>query len=286
MVVIQALVDGILIGGVYAVVSIGLTLVFGVMGIVNFAQAEFLMLGMFVGYLAWAWLGLDPLIGSVIAFAVVFALGYVVQHTLIRRVLRAPPVAQIFLTVGLLIVIENAALLAFGSQFRSVTTPYQTSALRLGDLFISVPYLAAFLMSVVCGLALWLFMSRSWYGRAMRATAQDGMAASLMGIDADRMRRIAFGLGVGLTAFGGAVILPYFTVHPTVGAQFVVLMFTVVVLGGLGSVAGAIVGGQAVGIIQSLSAMAFPVQLQNLVLFLVFITVLALRPQGLVGGAR
>lgn len=286
MAILQAILDGLMIGGVYAVISIGLTLVFGVMGIVNFAQAEFLMLGMFVAYYAWAWLGLDPLLAAPLAFGVVFLLGAALQRLLIRRVLKAPEVAQIFLTVGLLIVLENAALLMFGSGFKSVSTPYQTSALQLGPLFVSVPYLAAFAMSVASGLALFLFMRGSWFGRAMRATAQDPMAAKLMGIDSDRMHMLAFALGVGLTAFGGAVILPYLTASPTVGAQFVVLMFTVVVLGGLGSVAGAVVGGLAVGIIQSLSALAFPIQLQNLVLFVVFIAVLALRPKGLLGGAR
>lgn len=154
--------------------------------------------------------------------------------------------------------LENAALLMFGSGFRSVSTPYQTSSLQLGPLFVSVPYLAAFAMSVASGLALWIFLKSSWSGRAMRATAQDPMAARLMGIDADRMHMLAFALGVGSTAFGGAVILPYLTASPTVGTQFAVLMFTVVVLGGLGSVAGAVVGGLAVGIIQSLSALVFP----------------------------
>ncbi|PZU92026.1 MAG: branched-chain amino acid ABC transporter permease [Chelatococcus sp.] len=286
MAVVQAILDGLMIGGVYAVISIGLTLVFGVMGIVNFAQAEFLMLGMFVAYYAWAWLGLDPLLAAPLAFAVVFLLGAALQRVLIRRVLKAPEVAQIFLTVGLLIVLENAALLMFGSSFRSVSTPYQTSSLQLGPLFVSVPYLAAFAMSVASGLALWLFLKTSWFGRAMRATAQDPMAARLMGIDSDRMHMLAFALGVGLTAFGGAVILPYLTASPTVGAQFVVLMFTVVVLGGLGSVAGAVVGGLAVGIIQSLSTLVLPIQLQNLVLFVVFIGVLAFRPKGLLGAAR
>lgn len=286
MAVLQALLDGLMIGGVYAVISIGLTLVFGVMGIVNFAQAEFLMLGMFVAYYAWAWLGLDPLLAAPLAFVIVFILGAVLQRVLMRRVLKAPDVAQIFLTVGLLIVLENAALLMFGSSFRSVSTPYQTSALQLGPLFVSVPYLAAFAMSVACGLALWLFLKTSWFGRAMRATAQDPLAARLMGINADRMHMLAFALGVGLTAFGGAVILPYLTASPTVGAQFVVLMFTVVVLGGLGSVAGAVVGGLAVGVIQSLSTLVFPIQLQNLVLFVVFIAVLAFRPKGLLGAAR
>ncbi len=286
MAFIQAVIDGLLIGGVYAVISIGLTLVYGVMGIINFAQAEFLMVGMLVAWFAWAFLGLDPVLAAPLSFAVAFVIGWFVQGQLISRVLKAPSVAQIFLTVGLLIVIENSALLAFGSQFRSVTTWYQTISLSLGPLFVSVPYLIAFAMSLACGVALWWFMRTSWFGRAMRATAQNPGAAQLMGIDSALMYRIAFALGVGLTAFGGAVILPYVTVYPGVGSQYVVLMFTVVVLGGLGSVAGAVAGGLAVGVIQALSALVFPIQLQNLVLFIVFILVLAVRPQGLVGASR
>jgi branched-chain amino acid transport system permease protein len=283
---IQALLDGLMVGGVYAVISIGLTLVFGIMGIVNFAQAEFLMIGMFIAYFLWSALGLDPLLGSFVAFAVAGALGYVLQRTIIKRVLKAPAVAQVFLTVGLLIVLENGALLAFGSQLRSVSVSYQMLSWKLGPFFISVPYLAAFTMSVLSGLALWLFLNRSWFGWAMRATAQDPMAAQLIGVNTDRLRGIAFGVGVGLTAFGGAVVLPYLSVFPTIGGQFIVLMFTVAVLGGLGSVAGAVVGGLAVGVITSVSALFLPVQLQNLVLFLIFIAVLAFRPDGLIGSAR
>ena len=286
MAIVQAILDGILIGGVYAVISIGLTLVYGVMGIVNFAHAEFLMIGMFAAYFAWALLGIDPILTAPLAFATAFVLGWLVQRFLIQRVLAAPSVAQIFLTVGLLIVLENGALLLFGSQFRSVNTPYQTMSLSLGPLFVSVPYLAAFVLSLLSGLALWQFMRRSWLGRAMRATAQNRNAALLMGIDADRMYALAFALGVGLTAFGGAIILPYMTASPTVGGQFVILMFTVVVLGGLGNVLGAVVGGLAVGTIQSLSSLAFPIQLQNLVLFVIFILMLALRPEGLVRSRR
>ncbi|MFZ0809014.1 MAG: branched-chain amino acid ABC transporter permease [Bradyrhizobium sp.] len=283
---LQAILDGLLVGGVYAVISIGLTLVYGVMGIVNFAQAQFLTIGMFVAWFAWNFLGLDPVLAAPLSFAVAFAIGWVVQGQLIARILSAPAVAQIFLTVGILIVIENGSLLLFGSEFRSVTTSYQTAALSLGPLFISVPYLIAFAMSLVCGVLLWWFMRASWFGRAMRATAQNPSAARLMGINAELMYKLAFALGVGLTAFGGAVILPYVTVFPGVGGQYVVLMFTVVVLGGLGSIAGAVVGGLAVGVIQSLSSLFFPIQLQNLVLFVVFILVLAVRPQGLIGAVR
>ncbi len=279
---LQALVDGVLIGGVYGVISIGLSLVFGVMNIVNFAHAAFLMLGMFVAWFAWHYLGLDPLLGAFLSFAVIFVFGCGVQRTLIKPILKAPQVAQIFLTVGILIVLENAALLVFGADFRSVQTPYQTSAFDIGGIIVSKPYLYAFAMALLSGAAVWAFLERTPIGRAMRATSQDPMAATLMGIDTNLMHMTAFGIGVGLTAFGGAVILPYLTASPTVGAHYVVLMFTAVVLGGLGSVAGAVVGGVAVGIIQSLSTLVFPIQLQNLILFVVFILVLALRPEGIV----
>lgn len=281
MALLQAILDGLMLGGVYAVISIGLTLVFGVVSIVNFAQAQFLMIGMYVAYFAWSKLGLDPLVGSLLAFGVVFCLGYLIQQWLIRRVLKAPEVAQIFLTVGLLIVIENLALIAFGSQFRSVQTWYQNESIEAFGLIVSMPYGIAFCASVLAGVSIWWVLTRTWWGRAVRSTAQDPMAARLVGINPDRVYRLAVGLGVGLTAFGGAIILPYLTVSPAAGEQFGVLMFTVVVLGGLGNVLGAVVGGLAVGVIQSISGLYLPLQLQNLVLFVVFILTLALRPEGL-----
>ncbi len=281
MPLLQAILDGLMLGGVYAVISIGLTLVFGVISIVNFAQAQFLMVGMYVAYFAWHYLGWDPVFGSVLSFAVVFGLGYAVQHSLIRRVLKAPEVAQIFLTVGLLIVLENLALILFGSEFKSVQTWSQNESLEFGGLIVSMPYAIAFLASGVAGILVWWLLAKTWWGRTVRATAQDPMAAKLMGIDPDKIYRLSFGLGVALTAFGGAIILPYLTVSPSVGEQFGVLMFTVVVLGGLGNVLGAVVGGLAVGVIQSLSGLFLPLQLQNMALFIVFILTLALRPEGL-----
>lgn len=278
---LQALVDGLLVGGVYSVISVGLTLVFGVMGIVNFAQAEFMMIGMFVAYFAWVAFGLDPMVGSLLAFLVTFAFGGLLQATLIRRVLNAPHTSQILLTIGLLIVLENGALLLFGPEFRSVRTTYQDVAFNIGGIFVSAPYLGAFALATVCAVALWFVLERTWIGHAMRATAQNPMAAQIVGIDVRGVYRIAFGLGTGLTAFGGAIVLPYMTVSPSVGAQFVILMFTVVVLGGLGSVLGALVGGLVAGVIQSLSGLFLPIQMQNLVLFVVFIMILTFRPAGI-----
>lgn len=282
---IQTLVDGILIGGVYGVIAVGLSLVFGVLRIVNFAQAEFLMIGMYAGWFAWFHLGLDPILGAFVALLVGFVLGAICQRLLVQHILNAPAVAQIFLTVGLLTVLENGALLLFGSDFRSVRTPYQTIALEIGPIFLSVPYLVAFVSAVVMSVLLFLLLNHTWLGRAIRATSQDKDASQLFGIDTRLIYTIAFGLGTGLTAFGGGIILSYSSVSPTVGAQFVVLMFTVVVLGGLGSVMGALVGGVLVGVIQSVSTLFLPIQLQNLVLFIVFITALAFWPQGLLGRA-
>ncbi|MCA1326061.1 branched-chain amino acid ABC transporter permease [Herbaspirillum sp. alder98] len=283
---LQSLIDGLLIGGVYGVISVGLSLVFGVLRIVNFAQAEFLMLGMYAAWFASHYLGIDPIAGAFIALVVGFAIGFVCQWLLIRRVINASPVAQIFLTVGLLAVLENGALMLFGSTFRSVTTPYQTAAIEVADLFISVPYLIAFALGATVCVLLWLFLTRTWTGRAIRATSQNAMAARLFGIDTNLIYGIAFGLGTGLTAFGGGIILSYSSVSPTSGAQFVTLMFTVVVLGGLGSVMGALAGGLVVGVVQAFSALFMPIQMQNLTLFVFFIALLAFKPEGLLGGAK
>ncbi len=281
--ILQAVSDGLLVGGVYGVIAVGLSLVFGVLGIVNFAQAEFMMLGMYAAWFAWRYLGLDPIVGSLLSFVSVFCLGVVVQRLLIQRVMKAPPVAQIFLTVGILIVLENGALLLFGPDFRSVKTDYQTQALKIGPLFVSVGYLVAFIAAVIVSVGLWFMMAKTWIGRAIRATAQNPVAAAMFGVDVRWIYAIAFGLGTGLSALGGGIILANTSVSSTSGSQYVVLMFTVVVLGGLGSVMGALAGGLIVGMIQSLSTLIMPIQLQNLALFAIFIAFLAFRPQGLLG---
>ena len=279
--IIQSLLDGLMLGGIYGVISIGLSLVFGVLGIVNFAQAQFLMLGMYVSWLIWHSLGIDPILGIPLTGAIVFAIGFIFEKALLERILKAPPVAQIFLTVGLMIFLENAILLIFGSSFRSVVVPYQSLGFNLFGLFISAPYLFAFIAACIVCIGLWLFLSRTWFGKAIRATSQDYDASVLCGINVKQVYALAFSIGVALTAIGGAVILPYMTVSPTVGGQFSILMFTVVILGGLGNVVGALLGGLIVGVIQSVSAMMFPIQLQNLILFIVFIGILAFKPEGL-----
>jgi branched-chain amino acid transport system permease protein len=279
----QAVINGMLIGGVYALIAVGLTLVFGIMDIVNFAQSEFLMMGMFFAYILSRLFGLDPILSSFIVFAMVFFIGAVVQRFFIQKVLNAAMVTQILLTVGISIVMISLAQLIFGANFHSVTTSYQMKALHIGPIVISISYLLAFGGCFVMYFLLWLFLNRTYVGRAIRATAQNRKAAILLGINPDRMFILAFAVGTGMAGVAGAMILPYAYVFPTVGHEFALIMFTVVVLGGFGSVPGALVGGLMVGVIQSVSAILLPTQLQNLVVFIIFILTWTYRPNGLFG---
>lgn len=283
---VQAIINGLLIGGIYALVAVGLTLVFGVMDIVNFAHGEFLMLGMFGGYLASTEFGLDPLLVAPVIGLVVFCLGALTERVIIEPIIKAPPVAQVMATVGLGLIMVNGMAALLGTDFRSVNTAYQDRAFSAFGVTVPATYLFAGLYSLVVALALTLFLNRTEFGKAMRATAQNRGAAELMGISPRRMYMVAFGIGTGLCALAGSVILPYTLVYPTVGQQYVLIMFTVVVLGGLGSVRGAILAGLVVGLLQSLTTLVLPSELQNLVVFVVFFAVLVLIPGGVMNRVR
>lgn len=283
---LQSVANGLLIGSVYALIAVGLTLVFGVMDIVNFAHGEFLMLGMFGGYFASEVFGVDPLLAAPVVGFIVFLLGALMERVIIEPIIKAPPVAQIMATVGLGLVLANGAAALFGNDFLSVNTPYQTASFSFFGINIVATYLYAAVYALVVAALLALFLNRTEFGKAMRATAQNRGAAILLGINPRRMYMIAFGLGVGLAALAGSVILPYALVYPAVGQQYILIMFTVVVLGGLGSVRGAIFAGLTVGLIQSLSTLVLPTELQNLVVFIVFFAVLVLIPGGVLGRVR
>jgi len=282
----QSVVNGLLIGSIYALIAVGLTLVFGVMDIVNFAHGEFLMLGMFGGYFASSEFGIDPLLAAPIVGLVVFAFGALIERTIIEPIIKAPPVAQVLATVGLGLVLANGAAALLGNDFRSVKTGYQGEAFRVFGLSISATYLYAGMYALVVALLLSLFLNKTDFGKAMRATAQNRGAAELMGINPKRMYMVAFGIGVGLAALAGSAVIPYALVYPYVGQQYVLIMFTVVVLGGLGSVRGAILAGLAVGLIQTLTTLVLPTELQNLVVFSVFFAVLVLIPGGVMRRVR
>jgi len=283
---LQSLANGLLIGSVYALIAVGLTLVFGVMDIVNFAHAEFLMLGMFGGFVASHHFGIDPLVAAPLVGAVVFGLGALLERVLIEPIIKAPPLAQVMATVGLGLMLADGAAALMGSDFRSVKTSYQTTTIDALGLRLSATYLYAAVYALVVAVLLALFLNKTEFGKAMRATAQNRGAAVLMGINPKRMYMLAFGLGVGLAALAGSAIVPYALVYPFVGQQYVLIMFTVVVLGGLGSVLGAIFAGLAVGVIQSLTTLVLPSELQNLVVFVVFLVVLVLAQGGVMRRVR
>ena len=283
---LQALVAGALVGGLYGLVSIGLSLIFGVMRIVNFAHGEFVMLGMYATYALWALLHIDPLLSLLIVVPAFFVFGAAIERLLVRRVLHAPDLAQIFLTVGLSIVLVNGALLAFTPDVRTISAGYSNSYLDLAGVVVPVARLIAFGGAVVLSAALAVFLLRTDLGRAMRAAAQDREVAMLMAIDPDRVFLTAFGIGTALAAAAGVFLASFFPILPTVGTQLIVIAFVVVILGGLGNLVGAMLGGLLVGIVESLGKVYLQADWGLVLVFGIMLLVLNLRPSGLLAGTR
>jgi branched-chain amino acid transport system permease protein len=280
---LQAIVGGLLLGGIYALLAAGLTLIFGVMRVINFAQAEFMMVGMFATYVLATGLGIDPLLLALPTGGVLALLGMAVARGLLERVPRGDHNAQLILTLGVSLVLQNLMLVVFGPTPRPVVRPYTNSYWTPFDLFINEARLFACLASLVIMIALYLFLTRTWTGRSMRATADDPVAAGGVGINVRRTHVLAFMVGTGLAGVAGALIVTFTAAAPSIGNDFIIIMFLAIVLGGLGSVAGATFGAFVVGLVQSISGLLLPLQLQNVMLFVVFVLILLVRPQGLFG---
>ncbi|MBI2002255.1 MAG: branched-chain amino acid ABC transporter permease [candidate division NC10 bacterium] len=283
--IFQAVITGVLMAGIYALVAIGLTLIFGVVRIVNFAQGEFVMLGMYVTWWLWKAGGIDPYLSLLITMPVLFVFGVLVQRFLFRPILSAPDMAQIFLTVGLSVVLMNAALFFFTADFRSVKTTYSEWALRVAGITLSVPRIFAFAGALVLAGLLTLFLSKTDIGKALRAVAQDREVSMLLGIDPERMYLLAVGLGAALAGAAGGLIVPFFYVFPTVGVVFVLIAFVVVILGTLGSIQGALLASLIVGVAESLGILFAGADLGLVVVFAILVATLILKPSGLMGQA-
>jgi branched-chain amino acid transport system permease protein len=283
---LQSVLSGILVGGVYALIGIGLTMIFGVMRVINFAHGDLLMLGMYLTWGLFTWLGLDPYLSLFIVAPVMFAWGAVVQRVFINRVLDALPQNQILLTIGLGLIMSNTMMLAFTSDYRILTTSYSSSSFMVAGISVSQPLLYSFLVTALVAIALFLFLQRTNAGQAIRATAQDRDAAQLMGIDVGRMSVIAFGIGTALAGIAGALLAPTYYIFPQVGGPFTLKAFVVVVLGGMGSVVGAALGGVLIGLTESLAAVYVASGLKELVVYVAFLLVLLFRPAGLLGKSR
>ena len=249
-VVPQLLVSTILLGGIYALIAVGLTLIFGVMRVVNFAHGEFLMLGMYLAFWAFALLRLDPYVTLVLSLPLVFGFGWLSYRMVMRPVIHASHNVQVFTTVGLSIVLQNVALVLWSADSQFVRTSYYTVVVRLGSAVLNLAQLIAFAVAVLCTAALFAFMRWSYTGKVMRATAQDRAAASLMGIDTGRVFALTWAVGVTCVGVAGVLLAPIYPVYPTVGLQFVLIAYVAVVLGGLGDMAGALIASLIVAAVE------------------------------------
>jgi branched-chain amino acid transport system permease protein len=283
-VIAQALVNGLLIGGIYALVSIGVTLIFGVVKIVNFAQGEFVMLGMYLSYWLASRLGLDPVLSLVVSMPTLFIAGVLMQRVLIRRVLGLGDMPQIFLTFALSLLLINVALLLFTADYRTVHTSYADDSLHIGPVYIGVPRLIAFSVALLLTGALELFLRLTDLGKAMRAASQSPEVAMLMGINPDHVFSVAMGLSLALAGAAGSLIVSFYPVYPSAGQAFVLMAFVVVVLGTLGNVRGAFIASLMMGVAESLGIQFIGADSGLIVVFAVLLVTLAVKPNGLFGG--
>ena len=295
----QAFAAGMMVGGTYGLMCVGLGIIFGVMRVVNFAHGDFMMLGMYVAYYLVTGFGVlaflgpyaAPIVGAALAGPVVFVIGWLLHRFLIAHVTGARVVlaeaeghyAQIILTLGIALVLANGGLILFGSQPVSVQTPLSRESWEIFLVFLNQGRTVSFFIAVAFALALYFFLTRASLGKALRAAADNPIAAAYVGIDVDRAHRIAFGLGVGITAVAGGLIASSQSFQPYIGFDFVIVMYAGVVLGGMGSILGAFWGGLTIGLVQQMSTLVLPYQLQNTAIFVVFLLIIFFRPQGMFG---
>jgi len=275
-------VGGLLTGGVYALVALGLTLIYGVLHIVNFAHGSLLMAAMFAAWLLWR-AGIDPYVALPLVAAGGFGVGWALYRFVIGRVSRGEDGAILLATLGVAVVLDNGALVLFGGDIRTVETAYGFTMVEAGPLLIALPKLVAFGVSLLLAGALWAFMALTDTGRAIRAVAREPEGARLMGIRPDRIFALAYGIGTACLGAAGCLLLPSFYVSPQVGHVFVLVAFTTVVLGGMGSFPGAVLGGLLIGVTESLGGLLLGESLGPIGISVLFIAVLLLRPAGLFG---
>jgi branched-chain amino acid transport system permease protein len=303
---LQSLAAGILIGAIYGLMCVGLAMIFGIMRVINFAQGDFMMLGMYVAYYIFIGLGVQGLFGGYIgpylaillAAPLLFLFGYLIHKSLIARVtgMRTTELegeghyAQLVLTLGIALILQNGGMILFGSQLVSIRSPLSSIAWEVGPLsgdfvsiFVNKGRGIAALCSLAVIIALWLLISRSRLGKALRAAADNPEASYYVGIDVDYAHRIAFALGTAITGLAGGLLAINYPFHPFIGLEYVIVMYAGVVLGGIGSTLGAFWGGMAIGLVQQLSTLVLPTQLQNAAIFVFFLLIVILRPQGLFG---
>jgi branched-chain amino acid transport system permease protein len=282
-IILEAVLNGLLTGAVYGLVALGLTLVYGVLHIINFAHGALLTAAMYAAYVARTSLGIDPYVAALPLAVLFFAVGYLVQRLVIGPASRGKDENILLVTLGLSIIIENLMLAVFRSDTRSIDVPYAMEVVEFGPALLSWPRLVGFAATMGVGIALFVLMRFTATGKAIRAVAKERTGAALVGIDVAHIYAVTFGIGTACLAIAAALLLPSFYVSPRVGNAFVLVAFTIVVLGGMGSVMGALIGGLVIGVVESLSGLFLGESLGQIGIFVIFILVLLVRPTGLFG---
>src|SRR5688572_168181 len=279
----QLIVSTLLLGGIYALIAVGLTLIFGVMRVVNFAHGEFLMLGMYLAFGAWALFHFDPYLTFVVSLPLWFAVGWASYRVVMRPIIHASHNVQVFTTVGLSIALQSLALVLWTADARFLRTDYYAIVVRVFGAAFNVAQIVAFGAALALTAALFAFMRWSYTGKVMRATAQDRQASSLMGIDTDRVYAITWSVGINCVGAAGVLLAPIYPVYPTAGLQFVLIAYVAVVLGGLGDMAGAVIAALVVAAVEVFGSYLIGTTWKEVLYLLLFIAVLVVRPAGLFG---
>jgi len=283
VILIPAVLNGLMTGAVYALIALGLTLIYGVLHIINFAHGALLTAAMFAAFFAHKLLGLDPYVAAIFLTPLFFLLGYGLQRFIIGPAAHGEDRNVLLVTLGLAIVIQNALLYVFRADTRTVDLPYAFDVIDVGPASLAVPRVIAFIAVFAVALVLWLIMRRTDTGKAIRAVAKERLGAELSGIEVEHIYAVTFGLGTACLAIAACLLIPTYYVNPHVGDAFVLVAFTIVVLGGMGSVAGALIGGIFIGVVESLSGFYLGESLGQISIFVTFILVLLFRPAGLFG---
>lgn len=282
-ILLPAILNGLATGAVYALVALGLTLIYGVLHIVNFAHGSLLMLALYGVYFLYTLLGVDPYLALPIMVPAMFALGYALQRTVIATASHGREENILLVTLGLSIIIDNLALYLWSADTRTINPSYAFETVDFGVAFIAVPKVISFAGALIGTSVLWLLIHRTDLGKAIRALARERQGAQLVGVDVDHIYAMSFGIGIACLGAAACLLLPSYYTHPGVGESFVVVAFTIVVLGGMGSFAGALIGGFVIGLTESLGGLFLGENLGKIGVFVIFIAILLFRPTGLFG---
>jgi branched-chain amino acid transport system permease protein len=283
-VVLQLALQGFLMGGVYGLIALGLSLIFGVMKVINFAHGEMMVFAMFLSITLLLWGGLDPYLSLVIVAAVMFGVGYGIQRVFVNRILELPEAMQVLVLVGLGIIFENGTLMIWGGSDFSPKTSLALSSFRWGPVTVDVPRLIAFILAIVITLMVLLFLKKTNIGKSIRAAADNRYGALIIGAHINRIYGICFGIGAACVGAAGALLVPLMPAKATMGAPYTMVSFVIVILGGMGSLIGALIGGLIIGVAESLSTVFLPSSMKQVVSFTIMIVILLFKPQGLFGG--